>query len=240
MSDSEAELFVRLLKQEKLSYEDYQSLLALKERADDLEDMLEGGNTDFSVPLPGTLAKTPGLAVIVGHTKKRPGAKGAAPIDTHEYSFNSGLANSIHEYCQENSVRSKIFTRDRKGISGAYREAVVWGATFAVELHFNAFNRTATGTETLYDEETHRDAMTWASHLQDRMLQALKLRDRGLKEIDKGGRGYRSLSAASIPIAIVEPFFGDNPSDASVGLERKLDIAEAIVDAAKSFAAVVS
>ncbi|MDX8347378.1 N-acetylmuramoyl-L-alanine amidase [Cognatiyoonia sp. IB215446] len=240
MSDPEQEFFTQLLAQQKIAYEEYQYLLALKERADDLEDMLEGGNTEFSVPLPGTLAKTPGLAVVVGHTKKRPGAKGVAPIDAHEYSFNSDLAESIYDYCQKRGVRSEVFTRDGKGIAGAYKEAVVWGATFAVELHFNAFNRSANGTETLYDNENHRDAITWASHLQDRILKAVKLRDRGLKRVSKGGRGYRSLSAASIPIAIVELFFGDNPFDASVGVEKKSDIAEAIADAAASFTATAS
>ena len=50
--------------------------------------------------------------------------------------------------------------------------------------------------------------------------------------LDPGARGYRSVSAANIPSALIEPFFGDHAGDAQSAKSGKDDLAAAIVSVA--------
>lgn len=218
----------------QLSYEEFDRLRRFREQIEDIEDRVLGLDRgvleSFSATRP--TAASNGLAIVVGHTERAQGASATSPISQSEYVWNSDLANKIKSRCDQASIPSKIFFRDGIGISGAYQQVVQWGANCIVELHFNAFNGSAHGTETLYDEDTNSGSKAWAERLQSRMLDALNLRDRGLKERDPGQRGYASVSAANIPSALIEPFFGDSPTDAQAAHSGKDELAEAISGAA--------
>lgn len=215
-----------------LSEAQFDALRALQERIDDIEDIASGQNLELRHVELERLAGSNGFAIVVGHTDRSKGAAGTAPINQREYPWNRDLAERINALCHSRGITSRIFYRDRIGIRGAYRQVGAWGAAFVVELHFNAFNGRAHGTETLYDADRNEASKAWAQRLQDGMLSVLGLRDRKLKELQPGDRGYTSVSALNIPSALIEPFFGDNPSDAYVGHTRKDDLAEAIAQAA--------
>lgn len=218
----------------EITYEDYQTLRAYREYLDDLEETLAGGGTETrSVP---EHASGAGFAIVVGHTANSPGAAGATPIGAPEYAWNKDLARRIEAECGSRGVEVRTFFRDGVGIAGAYGQVEAWGATCVVELHFNAFNRTTAGTETLYDADRHPGSKGWAERLQQAML-AVYARpggtgDRGIKERDPGDRGYQSVSALAIPTALIEPFFGDNPTEAALGQSRKDALAAAIAEQA--------
>lgn len=220
----------------QLNYEEFDRLRRFKEQIEDIEDRVHGLDRGVleSLSTTSSLAASNGFAIVVGHTERSQGAAGTSPISQSEYLWNSDLANKVKSKCDQAGIASKIFFRDGVGISGAYQQVVQWGAQCVVELHFNAFNGSAHGTETLYDEDTNSGSKAWAERLQTRMLDALKLRDRGLKERDPGDRGYQSLSAANIPSALIEPFFGDSPTDAQAAHSGKDELAEAIFSAAVS------
>jgi len=223
----------RILAGEEISYEDYQVVRAELERLNDLEEVLLGTRAGVEVEREIVSRATgPAVAIVVGHTKTSPGASAGPPIHGSEYPWNKDLATMVHRACMARGVQSKIFYRDGIGISGAYRQVAKWGASCVMELHFNSFNGAAHGTETLYDADRNAGSRAWAQRLQDAMLGALRLHDRGLKERDAGDRGYASVSALDIPSALTEPFFGDNPSDAHVGEANKQELAEALAEAA--------
>lgn len=138
------------------------------------------------------------------------------------------MAAKIKAACTALGVPAKVFYRDGIGISGAYQQVATWRAAFVVELHFNAFNGSAHGTETLYDKDRHPGSAAWAKRLQDAMLATLETQDRGLKECDFGDRGCDIVSALDIPSALIEPFFGDNPADVQKGHSKKDALAQAI------------
>jgi len=155
------------------------------------------------------------LAVVVGHTAR---AQGAVRPDTGESEFvwNSKLAIMIEELAPEfPGIEVKTFFRDPTlgviaGIRDVYRRTDVWGANAANELHFNSHhNPNATGTETL--SSGSRMSLRYAEALQDEMLDALGLRDRGEKIVRKG-RGAASLISGRAPAALIEPFFGSSPN----------------------------
>jgi len=88
-----------------------------------------------------------------------------------------------------------------------------------ISLHFNAYNRTASGSETLYWHSS-RAGKALATAIQKQVVAALGLNDRGIKPRFPGDRGAALLQRTAAPCVIVEPFFGDNPTDLARARER--------------------
>lgn len=176
------------------------------------------------------------LAIVVGHTANAPGASGRAPISASEYPWNKDLANRIKNECAALGVSAEVFLRDNGGISGAYSAVAASGAKAVVELHFNAANGTALGTETLWGARCPQ-SQAWAERVHDAMV-GLYSRgprppgNRGLKQCPPHPRGGQSVNALStIPSCLIEPFFGDNAGDATLGHNKKAGLATAIAQA---------
>lgn len=154
------------------------------------------------------------LAVVVGHNSR---SQGAVRQDTGETEFvwNSRLAKMIENFDhQYPGLMVKVFFRDgalrsySREIKDVYKRTDQWGADATVELHFNSHhNPHATGTETL--SSGSRMSLAYARALQDEMLDALGLKDRGAK-IVRTGRGSASLISGRAPAALIEPFFGSS------------------------------
>lgn len=155
------------------------------------------------------------LAVVVGHNPVRQGAVRPDTGET-EFEWNSRLAAHIQERAAEfPDITVKVFFREpgastRAEIADVYRRCDEWGADATVELHFNSHhNPNATGTETLTSGSYL--SMRYAEALQEEMLDALDLKDRG-KKIVRKGRGAASLISGRAPAALIEPFFGSSPN----------------------------
>jgi N-acetylmuramoyl-L-alanine amidase len=226
-------------------------LIALKEQIEDLIDQLRS-----PAPAKPVVKKSPALkksvrsktkdapaarnarlAIVVGHTKTAPGAEGVAPVNSAEYPWNSDLASRIASYGAGKGVDVRIFFRDVGGIPAAYDTVEAWGAGAAIELHFNAADGTARGTETLYGTACSGSA-GWADKIQKSMVTLYGrtgTQIRGLKKCPPHPRGSASVNAMpDIPSCLIEPFFGDNPSDATLGQNKKQGLAEALVDGFKA------
>lgn len=154
------------------------------------------------------------LAIVVGHNAR---AQGAVRPDTGESEFlwNSRLAAMIEEEARRfHKIKVQTFFREhcgsyRREIAKVYGETDAWGADATVELHFNSHhNPSATGTETL--SSGSKASLRFCEALQDRMLYALGLRDRGTKVV-RTGRGSASLISGRAPAALIEPYFGSSP-----------------------------
>lgn len=179
------------------------------------------------------------LALVVGHTAQRPGA---VRQDTGEAEFfwNKDLAEIAVAEARKSGARVKvrIFYRPphlghKGGLRSAYAEADEWGADAVCELHFNSHhNPTATGTEVLTSGTVA--SLRFAECLQDEMLDALGLRDRGEKIVRRGDRGGFNLICGKAPATLIEPFFGSSPIGLAATDERheKVALARAILRAA--------
>jgi N-acetylmuramoyl-L-alanine amidase len=221
-------------------YEHLEKLRALREEIEDIEDILQG-NPNPSLRVVRQKSKGSGFAVVVGHTNEQQGAQSVSPINSSEYRWNTNLAQMIKSECDKLGIECKIFFRDGIGISGAYKRVGQWGAKCVVELHFNASNGKALGSETLYDAGKNAHSKGWAETLQREIVAVFDRSgkaDRGLREVNPGDRGYASCSALNIPSALVEPFFGDNKFDALLAHQHKDDLASAIAEAAKKFVSI--
>ena len=171
------------------------------------------------------------LCFIRGHTANSGGAYGVSPINASEYVFyRDQVEPRLKKYCDRLGVKSLFVTRDGHGMGGAARTANNWakGKTKrTIELHFNAANKTASGTCTLYDTREPRNRL-FAEEIQEAMVGVMKLRDRGLIKRDTG-RGAYNLKAVDHTSCLIEPFFGDNREDAKRAVGNIDALAKALV-----------
>ena len=181
------------------------------------------------------------FSIIVGHTKTQPGF--VSPyLKQSEYDWNRDLADRIK--IKSGNLKVKIFYRDVVGIAGAYKASDEWGAHASVELHFNAsHNATSTGSGVLYLAGSSK-GKAFAQHLQSQLKKVLSLPDwpKGCGGVvtpfqasGKQERGRTSLSAGKAAAALVEPFFGSNPSDCKAADLLKDDLAHAYCEAFRAY-----
>lgn len=174
------------------------------------------------------------VALVVGHKSRSPGAgNDAHPVS--EFEFNMRLALDVWSsfyYSSDLSVTTEIVCRRTyPRLPGDINDIE---PDFAVSLHANAsVGHSASGTEVLYYHRSERSAKI-ASIFQHEFVDALGLRDRGIKPVDSEGRGGFVLKTVSCPIVICEPFFIDNDSDLRTALGA--DLAGAYINAIRSAA----
>lgn len=181
------------------------------------------------------------LAIVVGHNET---SQGAVRTDTHEteFHYNSDLAERIKDVLSDYDgyVDGKVFYRVLGGgyseeIARVYNEVNDWGATASIELHFNsAGDPRASGTETFSSGSAK--SLILAEEVQMEMVEALGLRDRGIKIRNSRtkGRGYLSLVSGNAPAILIEPFFGSSSigQRATDDDHERRSLAEAIAEGA--------
>lgn len=186
------------------------------------------------------------IALVVGHEPEKPGAEGRYLDDSfaehkvNEYAFNTVISRQVRDMLY--SAADLQIIDIRRHIAGGYSKlpgAVnATKAHFALELHFNAFGPTSTGTETLYWHRSQR-GRAYAGVLQRHLLIALGLRDRGLKPIDEDGRGGYFLKNTAMPALIAEPFFASNPQEMQHAMDNLGKLAAGYAAAIREIAGLI-
>jgi N-acetylmuramoyl-L-alanine amidase len=167
-------------------------------------------------------------ALVVGHKPDKPGACNET-YNVCEFNFNDNLIDSIME-----SLVDPIDPHGgidlvkvlRKTYSNLPNEINELNPDFVVSFHCNAFNKKASGTETLYYHTSERGKKI-AQKFQDNMVTVLHLPDRGIKGKRVEDRGGHLLRYVKAPCILIEPFFIDNDSD----FERITNVRQSFVTA---------
>jgi N-acetylmuramoyl-L-alanine amidase len=204
-----------------------------KELYGDLEEPKEG---ERETPAPDEATKGT-LVVVVGHERKAPGA--AFALGGNEYHYNSEVASKMKSYADQKypNMKVEVVFRDGVGISGAYKKAKALNPDACIELHYNAFNKQAFGTETLTSVEDKDQK--FAKIIQAKCCEVFERhgQSRGLKVLSRGGRGGQSLyGMPGSANCLVEPFFGDNPDEAKLAQDKQEAYAHGLVDAFNEWA----
>ncbi|MBE0469610.1 MAG: N-acetylmuramoyl-L-alanine amidase [Methyloprofundus sp.] len=164
------------------------------------------------------------VALVVGHSKAKPGAVNQSTGIT-EYAFNSALAKDIQQaLASARNIETIIITRST--YAQLPRDINAINPTFIISLHCNAFNRKASGTETLYYKNSRKGEVI-AKQLQKNIVDALGLNDRGVIARAESDRGGYLLHNTRAPACIAEPFFIDNDDD----LRKAILNREALINA---------
>lgn len=168
----------------------------------------------------------PKIALVIGHSPNDPGA-----VNTNykisEWKYNSGLAEQVAALVSNAHVTVIPGDDTNEYIARINRERF----DCALELHCNgAENPNATGTETLFWHNSMFGEFM-AEKIQARVVEALGLRNRGLKEIFRGQRGWPFLMGTHCPAVIAEPFFITTDLDLKIGLKKRSFLVSAYVAA---------
>jgi len=151
------------------------------------------------------------VAIVVGHTKLRPGAKG---IDIPaEYIYNSKVAEYLSDICDVYHYGSYNL---------GYKSMVKANATkmnkndydLVIELHYNNFkDYRANGCEVLYYHKNAKGKKL-AGFLSENISTPFGVKDRGAKPLTSGKeRGYWAVYYPKATTLLVEPFFASNDGD---------------------------
>jgi len=164
------------------------------------------------------------VALIVGHSKTAQGAVNY--LGETEFSLNSRIAAMVEKMFSEidSIVDLKVFFRP----GGAYGPAVSkvgkavgeWGAKASLELHFNSFEKKASGCEALVlmpDQGIAAQSDILEQEFCDGFLKSFSdqflIKNRGVKLLKKGDSGFSNLKACKdngVEMAFLfEPCFGN-------------------------------
>lgn len=160
------------------------------------------------------------ILIVVGHNEEKQGAAAASGFShLTEHKYNLDLATALSCHLGNMGHEGFIFIKEPKT---EFLDVVKMSNDIKpdchIELHCNAYNKLVSGIETLYINHKR-----FAECLQCEMSIAIKLRNRGVKELNPRDRGYSNLSGVVSPCAIVEPFFIDNAHDCHF-MQDKFDL----------------
>ena len=109
-----------------------------------------------------------------------------------------------------------------------------WGSDVMVSLHLNAFNKKVQGTETLVHRAATQSDRILAGEIQNELLNALGLRDRGVKS--QGLAVLGSVPPSVGACCLTESFFIDSVPNATIVREWSTRAAEAIARGIHNYA----
>jgi N-acetylmuramoyl-L-alanine amidase len=165
------------------------------------------------------------VALIVGHDLQAQGAISCGY--TTEYGYNKELVAKVCALLDRTRINPIIVYREH-GYGRLPGEVNETRADLAVEFHFNAANGHGSGTEVLHWYQSAKGRAA-AIILQDRLVAALNLPNRGIKPCKGNDRGGLLLMKTVMPCLIAEPFFGDNHLDWDRAIQRGKELVNAYV-----------
>ncbi len=168
-------------------------------------------------------------ALVIGHKKSSPGASNEMGLT--EFAFNEKLAMEIEDEVND-VVTQRIYRRTYNTLPSDINE---FNPDFIISLHCNAFNKTASGTEVLYYHRSIKGKLM-AEILNEKLLEALELNNRGIKPKSAEDRGGYLLKSTLAPCVIAEPFFIDNNSDLKVVIDKRDALIKAYASSIESIA----
>ncbi len=154
-------------------------------------------------------------ALVIGHKKSSPGASNNSSGVT-EFLFNDKLAIDIEEEVSGVEVQ-RVYRRTYNSLPGDINEL---NPDFIVSLHCNAFDGSASGTEVLYYHRSTKGKLI-AGILNEKLVEALGLKNRGLKSKTAEDRGGYLLINTVAACVIAEPFFIDNNEDLRTATDKR-------------------
>ncbi|CAH0543034.1 N-acetylmuramoyl-L-alanine amidase [Vibrio marisflavi] len=168
------------------------------------------------------------VCIVVGHSAQDGGAFNENK-QIGEYEYNNPLATAIAMRLHAREVRPIIMYRDTYGQLAS--DINKTDADYCISLHCNASsNFDVKGQETLH-WHTSKRSQQLAKHIQKNVFHLMNERDRGLKPIDQGERGWPLLKGTKMPAVIIEPFFISNDQSLTTGLALRDQLANAIAGA---------
>jgi N-acetylmuramoyl-L-alanine amidase len=172
-------------------------------------------------------------ALVIGHKKTSPGASNSSS-GLNEFTFNESLSIDIEKRVKGVQIQ-RIYRRTYKTLPDDINEL---NPDFIISLHCNAFNESVSGTEVLYYHKSSK-GKKFAKILNDKLVNALELKNRGIKPKTSEDRGGYLLKNTKAPCLISEPFFIDNDNDLQTAIEKRKELIDAYVEAIEEISLLI-
>lgn len=156
------------------------------------------------------------VALIVSHSQRMPGV--ISSDGTSEFVFSGSLAQCMANVADAAGITARVFARDEdEDRNEIYDRVKRWGYDFAIEIHGNAANGKARGSEAyIFVDEEKVKAM--ATTLID-----WHPKPRGLRLVsDTGGARVRNRGLNNF--ILWEVAFIDNPTEVALIVEKQTEI----------------
>ena len=112
--------------------------------------------------------------------------------------------------------------------------------SIVVEYHCNAFNKKATGTEVIIEDEADKNDVAFATELVDMQAKYLRIPNRGVKKEKESARGKLGLMREEGLVVLPELIFIDNPVDVQAYNQNKKYLATAHVMIIKKYSELIN
>lgn len=176
------------------------------------------------------------LILSAGHSNNPNGDRGNASLGRYEGDLTIELRDLIVSELSKIGVSAR--TDDNKNAlkeSLAYFKSFINGKTVAIDIHFNAYNGTATGCEVIVP----KDATTFEKNLSQELLDAIckttLLKSRGVKSEAETARKSLGWMKQGCEESLIEVAFMDNKSDMLLYNANKSAIAIKIAQVIKKY-----
>ena len=166
----------------------------------------------------GERSKPMKIFIDAGHGGKDPGAVGNG---LYEKDIALAVSLQLKTLLEKYGIETRLSrsTDTYLTINERYQLANAWGADYFISIHTNAGG--GTGAETLYYKA---DSKAYAQTLQSAFINAMGLRNRGVKYRDDLG----VIKWTNMPAALIELAFIDTEADAVILNYNQDEIAHAI------------
>lgn len=178
-----------------------------------------------------SFAELPGFKVYIdaGHGwndsnngQYDPGASGCG---YQEATLTKELATMVAEILHNKYGVSVYLNDDGGWYKLRHSEAVALGCDAIVSIHFNAFDLSATGSESLiHSYNASLMSFTWQKQIHPYLISGTGLLDRGMKQQEV------AILGGSLPAVLLEVAFIDNARDMSIYQANKVMIANEIAE----------
>lgn len=168
------------------------------------------------------------IFISAGHTPEGPNKDpGAVTKFTTEAKETVALRDLI---CRELDLLGYKYIKDNDSESlSQYLARIKPGnASVVLDIHFNAFNGTATGTECVIKDSPSKHEIAFGSDLANTTSATLGIVNRGVKKESQTARKKLAVMRKEGIVGLIEVCFIDNPSDMEkyranvVALSRKI------------------
>lgn len=164
------------------------------------------------------------VAIVIGHHPDAPGAPlELAGHSIYEYELWKPFARELASTLAADNIDATVVERPNEDPDAALAERVnATEAEAAIELHFNAADGEAEGTE-MFHWPTSEQGQRLATLLQERVTEELGTTWRRVE----GKHEFPFLQLTEMPAVICEPAFGSHPEDAWTLLTGQVDLLRA-------------
>lgn len=174
------------------------------------------------------------IYLLAGHSLSEPGA--INKYGTREAELTIELRDMVGTALKKHGIAPRT-DHDRDTLSAVTARLLQQSreGDIICDLHFNAFNKRATGTEAIVPQQPTSRELQLAAELCSTLSAIMKIPDRGVKKENDSARGRLAIMRPNGINILLEVCFMDNENDIAAYKSNKQHVAASIANLLKEY-----